>query len=183
MLSQSRKIFMQFSTVSSIQKCLFTTQVTKLKVYESMSNDPFFNLATEDWLLREGDFSHTLFLWRNAPTIVIGRHQNPYKECLLQKMDEKGITLARRHSGGGAVYQDLGNSIFTFISPQNEFSKEKNSQIIINALATFNIKAEASGRNDILVDGLKVSGSAYKIQPPRALHHGTLLIDTNLDDL
>ena len=137
---------------------------------------------------RNGDISgHTLFLWRNEPTVVIGRCQNPWKECNVQAMQAKGVHLARRSSGGGAVYQDLGNTNFTFLSSTENFDKIRNSGIIIDALSKWGLRATTSGRNDIVVGPddapLKISGAAYKLSPPRALHHGTLLIDVDMGAL
>ena len=150
----------------------------------SKTHDPFFNLATEEWLFRSGDITRpTLFLWRNEPTVVIGRCQNPWKECDISKLREKGVHLARRFSGGGTVYQDLGNTNFTFLTSLANHDKERNSQIIIRALSTFGLCAETSGRNDLIVGGFKVSGAAYKLAPPRALHHGTLLIQVDMSAL
>jgi len=115
---------------------------------------------------------------------VIGRCQNPWKECRIQEMEEHGVHLARRRSGGGAVYQDLGNTNFTFLSSTANLDKERNSAIIMRALqSTFSLDANTSGRNDIEIDGHKISGAAYKLAPPRALHHGTLLIDVDIGAL
>lgn len=121
-----------------------------------------------------------LFLWRNSETVVIGRHQNPWKECHLPKMEADGIFLARRQSGGGAVFHDLGNTNFTFMTSKEQYRQEENFQIIIDALATFGVSAERSGRNDLLVDGRKISGSAFKHAKDRSFHHGTLLINADL---
>jgi lipoate-protein ligase A len=155
-----------------------------VRVFTSESNNPWFNLATEDWIFRDMDPSYRiLFLWRNADTVVIGRHQNPWKECNLEKMERDGVYLARRQSGGGAVYQDLGNTNFTFMTSLDQYDQEENFRIIIEALAKFGITAERSGRNDILVDGRKVSGSAFKRAKDRAFHHGTLLIGADLGRL
>lgn len=115
--------------------------------------------------------------------VIIGRNQNPWKECHIQAMENDGIQLVRRTTGGGTVYQDIGNMNFSFISPLSSYDNKRNSSIILKALKSFDIKAETSGRNDILVTGLKVSGSAYKISEPVALHHGTLLINTDLNSL
>ena len=146
--------------------------------------NPFFNLATEEWLFRSGDITRpTLFLWRNEPTVVIGRCQNPWKECDILKLGQKGVHLARRYSGGGTVYHDLGNTNFTFLTSLANHDKDRNSQIIIRALASLGVSAETSGRNDLIVGGFKVSGAAYKLAPPRALHHGTLLIDVDMKAL
>jgi len=155
-----------------------------IRVLVSNTHNPFLNLATEEWLFRSGDISvNTLYLWRNEPTIVIGRCQNPWKEVNVQKMEADGVHLARRFSGGGTVYQDLGNTCFTFLSSMENYNKERNSGIIIKALEKFGISANTSGRNDIEVDGHKVSGAAYKLAPPRALHHGTLLINVEMTAL
>ena len=135
-----------------------------------------------------------MFLWRNQPTIIIGKHQNPWKECHVQKLEQDGVILARRKSGGGCVYQDLGNSVFSFINPISDFSKQDfktlNNEVLINSLSSFGIKAEASGRNDMVVDGKKISGSAYKLklgksngEGRRSLHHGTMLLNLDLNAL
>ena len=158
--------------------------MVKARCLLSETNDPFFNLATEDWIFKDmSPEEHILFLWRNNKTVVIGRNQNPWAECNLKKMEENNIHLVRRQSGGGAVFQDLGNTNFTFLSSRSEYNRKRNFDIIINALSKFGIKAEQSGRNDILVDGKKVSGSAFKENPDRAFHHGTLLINVNLREL
>ena len=160
----------------------------KLRVMISETFDPWFNLATEDYIFRDMDPDVlTLFLWRNDKTVVIGRFQNPWSECNTSKMEEDGIKLARRQSGGGAVYQDLGNTNFTFMSSKEHFNKEVNNSIIIRALAHFGIEAFASGRNDIMAktsDGdKKISGSAFKETKDRSFHHGTLLINANMENL
>eukprot|EP01089_Gocevia_fonbrunei_P014751 TRINITY_DN4117_c0_g1_i2.p1 TRINITY_DN4117_c0_g1~~TRINITY_DN4117_c0_g1_i2.p1 ORF type:complete len:277 (+),score=42.37 TRINITY_DN4117_c0_g1_i2:329-1159(+) len=98
-------------------------------------------------------------------------------------MNDDGVVLTRRYSGGGAVYQDLGNTNFTFLCMKDYYDKHKNTQIIINGLKKLQINATASGRNDLLVDGKKISGSAYKLSSNRALHHGTILIDINMESL
>jgi len=99
-------------------------------------------------------------------------------------MDEDQITLARRHSGGGAVFQDLGNSCFTFLSSNTDYNVERNLGIIANALkADFGINAVISGRNDMTVDGCKISGSAFKKTLDRTFHHGTLLLDVDINAL
>lgn len=148
------------------------------------SNDPWLNLSTENWIFNSIDVSdNILLLWRNEKSVIIGRTQNPWTECNLKKIEEDGVNLVRRQSGGGAVFQDLGNSIFSFLSGRKNYERKKNFQIVINALKKFNINAEQSGRNDILVNGLKVSGSAFKENPDRAFHHGTLLINVNLSEM
>ncbi len=156
----------------------------KARCFISEVNDPFFNLATEDWIFN--DISHDgpiLFLWRNNSSVVIGRNQNPWAECNLNKIKENNVNLVRRQSGGGAVYQDLGNTNFTFLSSRKDYDRKRNFDIIINSLSKFGIIAEQSGRNDILVEGKKISGSAFKENPDKAFHHGTLLINVNLNEL
>lgn len=159
-----------------------------LKIYFSNSVNPWFNLAIEDWLFQDlADFDHVLYLWRNDQTVVIGRSQNPWLECDLHSMERDHIYLARRQSGGGAVFQDMGNTNFTLISKKEFYDKEANTKIILDALKNFRINAKASGRNDIVVERnaelRKISGSAYKEKFDRAFHHGTLLINANLAQL
>lgn len=154
------------------------------RVLHSETFNPWFNLATEDWIFREMDpDGHVLFLWRNCETVVIGRYQNPWLECRLEQMAADGVKLARRQSGGGAVYQDHQNLNFTFMSGAGVYDKERNFEIIIDALSKFGIKAETSGRNDMLCEGKKISGSAFKLTRDRAFHHGTLLVDVDLGRL
>jgi len=126
-----------------------------------------------------------MYLWRPSPVITIGRHQNPWKECILSKVDADGVKLARRRSGGGAVFQDLGCSVFTFIAPSEYFSIDRNFDVVLGALQRLGIQAERSGRNDITVGGKKISGSAFKHAPDRqvSLHHGTILVDTDFKAL
>lgn len=160
----------------------------KLKVFLSDSFNPHLNLATEEWIFHNLDPSQQiLFLWRNAETVVIGRNQNPWSECNLTQMKNDNVHLARRTTGGGAVFHDLGNTNFTFLSPKEAYKRENNIAVIFNALKNFGITGEASGRNDLLIpfhDGpRKFSGSAYREKRDRAFHHGTLLLNTDLTRL
>ncbi|MFX3675749.1 MAG: lipoate--protein ligase [bacterium] len=160
----------------------------KIRVLFSDTHNPWFNLATEDWIFRDMDpDTAVLYLWRNQETVVIGRFQNPWIECNTSKMEADNILLTRRQSGGGAVFHDLGNTNFTFLNGKAHYDKARNNKIITNAIAHFDIKAYASGRNDILVDGSdgarKISGSAFKETKDRSFHHGTLLINANLGKL
>lgn len=154
----------------------------------SNSFDPWLNLAVEDWIFRGGIGGGicggpVLFLWRNTPTVVIGRFQNPWLECNLPLMDREGVALARRQSGGGAVYHDEGNCNFTFISSAQEYDRDRNFRIVLAALHSLGIPAERTQRNDILVEGRKVSGNAFKHTRERCFHHGTLLVAADLDRL
>lgn len=155
-----------------------------IRVLLSDTSDPWFNLATEDWIFRELDPSlRTLFLWRNRESVVIGRHQNPWVECRVAEMERDGVALARRQSGGGTVFHDLGNSNYTFLAASGQYRQDDNFAVVIAALARLGLSAERSGRNDILVEGFKVSGSAFKHTRGRSFHHGTLLINADLERL
>lgn len=156
----------------------------KIRVLRTAVTNPWFNLATEDWIFRDLDpDTHVLYLWRNDNTVVIGAHQNPWVECRVEEMEEDGVVLARRQSGGGAVFQDLGNTCFTFMSGRTNYAQNDNFVIVCEALAKFGIDAEPSGRNDIVVDGRKVSGSAFRHTQDRSFHHGTLLVNTDMSRL
>lgn len=153
----------------------------ELRVCISDTTDPFLNLAIENYLFRAiHPGMRTLLLWRNAPSVVIGRHQNPWVECNLRDMSRDGVALVRRQSGGGAVYHDPGNGNFSFLAASELYNQNVHFLIVIDALARLGIDAERSPRNDILVDGRKVSGNAFKHTRDRSFHHGTLLIDADL---
>ncbi|CAM2928018.1 lipoate--protein ligase [Vibrio rarus] len=162
--------------------------MSKTRILFSTSFDPWFNLAVEDCIFRSMPADHrVLFLWRNADTIVIGQAQNPWKECNTLKMQQDGIKLARRQSGGGAVFHDLGNTNFTFMAGKSEYNKTVSTQIVLTALNTLGIKGEATGRNDLVIKDAtgirKFSGSAYRETTDRGFHHGTLLLHADLSRL
>ncbi|KAJ2780734.1 hypothetical protein H4R18_003285 [Coemansia javaensis] len=150
--------------------------------YVSQSTDPYANLALEDRLLRLTDpQTHVLFLWRNRPTVVIGRNQNPWKECDLGAMRARDVWLARRTSGGGAVYHDLGNTNYTVVMPRADFGRDRCARMVARALRDHaDIPATVTARHDVAVGGRKVSGSAFRLTAARAFHHGTMLIDADL---
>ncbi|KAJ2682225.1 hypothetical protein GGH99_004832, partial [Coemansia sp. RSA 1285] len=152
--------------------------------YVSESTDPYTNLAFEDWILRTSDpQSYVLYLWRNRPTIVIGRNQNPWKECNLDMMATRDVWLARRTSGGGTVYHDLGNSNYTVVMPRTAFTRNWCAEMVAQALQQMDIPAYVNARHDVAVDELKISGSAFRLTSKRAFHHGTMLIDADLSRL
>ena len=154
-----------------------------LCIYNKNTN-PYFNLACEEYILKE--FNEECFmLWRNSPCIVVGKNQNTLSEINKDYVDKNNITIVRRLSGGGAVFHDLGNINFTFISNQKEtFNDFKRFTVpIIDALKQLNVNAEFSGRNDLTIDGKKFSGNAQYCYKNRVLHHGTLLFSANVKDI
>ncbi len=151
----------------------------------SKSHDPFFNLAVEEFLLqnRKEDF---LILCINDPCIIIGKHQVVHREVNTKFIEEKKIPVIRRISGGGTVYHDRGNLNFTFIK-QSEAGKQIDFRLytlpVIDFLSSTGVNAVFEPRNDLTVDGLKISGNAEHVFRERVLHHGTLLFDSSIDDL
>lgn len=128
----------------------------KKSVFISQSTDIFTNLALEDWFYKNYDFKnhHILLLWRNNPCVVIGRHQNPWIEHNSQLAEKRGIVLARRNSGGGTVYHDIGNLNLSFFTPRERYNRKYNLEIITRALyREWGIEAEVNKREDIVVEG------------------------------
>lgn len=149
------------------------------------TNDPTVNLATEEYLFNTTD-DDLFMLWQNEPTVVIGKNQNAYAELNMDYIKNNNIHIVRRITGGGAVYHDLGNLNYTFISAKKGslgIDFEYFTRPIIEALASLGLNAELSGRNDILIDGKKISGNAQHTNKNKVLHHGTLLFDSDLSVL
>ncbi len=121
-----------------------------------------------------------MYLWQNNDTVVIGSNQNPWKECDLNKIEADGVKIARRLSGGGAVYHDNGNLNFTFITDNALYDQERQMNVVLEAVNAFGVSATFSGRNDLLIDGKKFSGNAYFLGDKASFHHGTLLVCTDL---
>lgn len=154
-------------------------------IIQQISTHPYFNIATEEYLLK--NFAEDIFIiYRNEPSIIVGKHQNTIAEINLQYVNEKSLPVIRRLSGGGTVYHDLGNINYTFItngSEGNMVDFKKHTQPIIDVLHSLGIDARIGGKNDIRVEGKKISGNAEHIFKNRVLHHGTLLFNSNLDEL
>ncbi len=151
---------------------------------ETNSTDPYYNLAFEEFVFNRMDRSEQYFiLWQNYNTIVVGRFQNTAEEINAKFVQEHNIQVARRLSGGGAVYHDAGNLNFTFIVDQNshpDFDFKVFVEPVIQTLAELGVRAELSGRNDLTIDGQKFSGNSQYIRSGRILHHGCIMLDSNL---
>lgn len=158
--------------------------IDKLSYIESSTSDPYKNLALEEYLMLGcGENECILYLWQNKKTVVIGRNQNPWKECRAENLLNDGGHIARRLSGGGAVYHDTGNLNFTFLARKDNYSVPKQLDVIIKAVHKLGVTAVKSGRNDILTDGRKFSGNAFYRTGDFCYHHGTIMIDVDTDDL
>jgi len=158
--------------------------ITKLYIYEGTDCNPHWNLATEKHLMDiTPPGTCLLYLWQNKNTVVIGKNQNPWLECRTSLLAEEGGVLARRLSGGGAVFHDLGNLNFTFIMCKEDYDLDKQVSVIQTACALAGIAAEKSGRNDLLADGRKFSGNAFYQNRTHAYHHGTIMVDVDKDKL
>ncbi|GAA0182076.1 lipoate--protein ligase [Clostridium sediminicola] len=158
-----------------------------MKYIKNKSNNPYYNLAFEEYILTEFNENEDCFLlWQNAPTIVVGKHQNTIEEINLDYVKSKNINVVRRLSGGGAVYHDLGNLNFTFIVKNQvnyQFDFRKFTKPVIKALKKIGIEATFNSRNDLVIDGKKFSGNAQYMKKNRLLHHGTLMFNSDIDEL
>lgn len=158
----------------------------KNRILTGDSFDPWHNLAVEERLfdiLKEDEC--IFYLWQNKNTVVIGRHQNAWKECRTKLLEDEGGKLARRSSGGGAVFHDLGNLNFTFVVPREKYDVQRQLNVIRKAVASFGIETEFTGRNDLVVSGsgAKFSGNAFRFSDKTGLHHGTIMMDVDVDKL
>lgn len=158
--------------------------VKSVYYYISKSYCPYHNLALEELLAKSLKKDQAvLYLWQNADTVVIGKHQNAYSECNYETMKKENISLARRKTGGGAVFHDDKNLNFTFISRKEDYDLKKNQSIICKAVQSFGLTCEISGRNDITYEGRKFSGNAFFNGKDYCIHHGTIMLDVDLTRL
>lgn len=160
----------------------------RTKNFFSDETDPYRNLSVEDCLLDlVGEGEIVLFLWRNAETVVIGRNQNVWSTCKSDLMRAEGVRLARRYSGGGAVYHDMGNLNFSFIAREGAYNLQKQYYTVLRSLGRLGINAVLSGRNDIVFEfadcplPLKCSGNAFREKDGCCCHHGTLLVSADIE--
>lgn len=155
------------------------------RVIESKSFDVYRNLAIEDFLVNQycqrGDI--LLYLWQNDKSVVLGRNQSAYSECNLEFARNNNISISRRLSGGGAVFHDKGNLNYTFVASNDLFARETFCRIIIQSLINCGLNAELTGRNDIHIDGMKVSGMACYEGKDCSFLHGCLMVNVNEDML
>ncbi len=143
--------------------------------------DPYRNLALEEFLFdRLCDNEAVMFLWQNDNTIVIGQNQNAFSQCDIRAAEELGTKISRRRSGGGAVYHDMGNLNYTFITPDSAEFAERDRSVVLEALRDNGIDASPTGRNDIESGGRKISGTAWYSDGGKLCHHGTLLISSDI---
>jgi len=149
-------------------------------IYLPQIHNPIENFAVEEALFFEPSSYRTiLMLWTNKPCVVIGRHQNPWREAHLHHLEEDGVPLIRRMSGGGTVYHDLGNLNFSFITSHTDYDESAYFRLIIGALGSLGIPLTLNGRKDLVYKNQKVSGNAFYLRGNRRLHHGTLLVDAD----
>ena len=155
--------------------------IANLWYYQGTLNNPYENLALESYFLQTCPPNTCIcYLWQNQKTVVIGKNQNAWRECNVDLLEGEGGFLARRCSGGGAVFHDLGNLNFTFIAPLADYSISRQMDIICQAVEQFGLHPQKSGSNDLLIDNRKFSGSAFQKNSRCGCHHGTLLVDTDL---
>jgi len=153
-----------------------------MRIVTSDTLDPFWNLASESVLLDLVDaWGPILLLWRGARSVVIGKNQNPWREVNLPALTREDGLLARRISGGGAVFHDEGNLNYSYFCHRQEYDFHQVLQWVLDALATLGVEGEPYGKNGLGVRGKKISGNAFCFRKNAVLHHGTLLIDTDLE--
>lgn len=159
-----------------------STRKIKPLVHISDSTDPVWNLAEEEYIVTHTEpYEVVLYLWQNENTIVIGRNQNLRAEVRDTEFKKSGGTIVRRLSGGGAVYHDLGNLNYTFAARRREYNVDDQLGVVLEAVRRLGVSAEKTGRNDLTAGGRKFSGNAFYRSGDHCSHHGTLLLDTDLE--
>lgn len=156
-----------------------------MKIFLSHSQDPYFNIAAEEYLLNHTS-EDILFLYINQHSVIVGKHQNLLAEINYRFTTENQISLVRRISGGGTVYHDTGNLNYAFINNSqdgHQVNFAKYLSIIQALLSKFKVDSRMEGKNDLRVNGLKISGNAGHVYKNRVLHHGTLLVSANIEKL
>jgi lipoate-protein ligase A len=157
-----------------------------LKYIETNWDIPYYNFALEDYLLNEAEEDDYVFFYIHKPSIIVGKYQNTIEEVNKDFIEDNNIIVARRLSGGGAVYHDHGNLNFSFVhkaSKKDVNDFKKFTKPVVDALKDLGLNAHLSGRNDILIDDKKISGNAQYFTNNRLLHHGTLLYDSEMSNL
>lgn len=158
--------------------------IKKLKIIRAEGLNPYRNQAIEKYLLDACvDGEMILYLWANDKTVFIGKNQNAYTECRITELVEDGGFVARRFTGGGAVYHDRGNLNFTFIACRADYDIKNQFAIMTGAMRLLGFDAELTGRNDVVIDGKKFSGNAFYKSGGACLHHGTILINSNYQSI
>lgn len=155
-------------------------------IIESTTDNAFFNIATEEYLLLNYPTEEIFLLYVNAPSIIVGKFQNTLAEINLDYVRENNIKVVRRMSGGGAVYHDLGNLNFSFHVPhedQDFMDFSQFTQPVVDLLNSLDVNAELIGRNDLLIDGKKFSGNAKLLRHGKIVQHGTILINSEMEIL
>ena len=157
-----------------------------MRFLRNNSTDPHYNMSFDEYCLERFPSDETVFyLWRNAPSVIIGLNQNVYSEVNLPYLEENGIVLARRVTGGGAVYHDLQNLNYTIVGRSRDLDRDYPGYLhyMLDALRSLGVEAEMNGRNDITVGGRKVSGYAKRVYKDRLMVHGTLMYNVDLGRL
>ena len=155
-----------------------------MKHLQHSGTDPHFNMAFDEFALSSLALEvPVFFLWQNRPSVIIGLNQSAYAEVNLPFLEQEGITLARRVTGGGAVYHDLGNLNYSFTGRASRMNEDTCLNLIVDSLRAFGVPAERTGRNDILVEGRKCSGYAKRMEKDRIMVHGTLMFNVELETL